>query len=319
MTSQLTFTDIDNYLDANLRTTSEKAEAAYDDLKKGFDWKRWLLIGEAVSTAHDLAAQSVGARTGRDFNDFMRAYYRLYPKLDQIDKSTRSLAVKCWRERDAIEQWRQSIGQAKALRFNHPTSTWRAFEKSRRAAKPKDTAKPKDSQRKKAGELSPGVTEVERLRATLKMMETMWEDDRRRFSQLPIENAKLKAEVDRLSKEGPPWMKNQLSELRGANYKLRQELTEATTLAKLSPDQHKRYLAWCRRYRRRMRAEVDKSWGRLRELERTVGARTGMIPDPLWRDIVKCLQGTPSDETRNRAFIGMKDREKLLRDRKKTP
>ena len=40
-------------------------------------------------------------------------------------------------------------------------------------------------------------------------------------------------------------MKNQLSELRGANYKLRQELTEATTLAKLSPDQHKRYLAWC--------------------------------------------------------------------------
>ena len=109
---------------------------------------------------------------------------------------------------------------------------------------------------------------MERLQATLEMTKTMWEADRRRFSEAVTENARLKAEIKTLTEHGPPWMKIQLRNARSDIAELRREVAELTALTRLPDEVHKRYRASCTRWRAKKQAELNSQWRSLEERER---------------------------------------------------
>ena len=148
-----------------------------------------------------------------------------------------------------------------------------------------------------------------------KMAETLLDDARKRRSEALTENEELKNRIKTLTDHGPQWARNQLMHLKSDNAHLRREVAELTAMTKLPPDLHKRFLASCRRWRAKKQAELNLQRRSLEERERTVGARTGTFDDRLWADLMKCLHtdGRPSKETLERAFIGLKEREEVLR------
>jgi hypothetical protein len=286
----------------------------------------------------DIAAAVTGQTSGRNFNLFMGACYARPTYLGEfaeIAPPVRSYAAKCWRERDAIAKWRQKIGQDRAMRLNHPQVVWQAFEASRRpaSAATAPVASPYEATKQKLAE---ALAEIDRLRqqqpapatskdqkamehlqARLKMAEAMREAADKRFSEVAAEAAKLKREVETLSKDGPPWMKSQLASQKQDNAQLRREVAELTALAKLPADQHKRYLASCRRWRAKKQVELNARRRSLEERERTVSERTGAIPVKLWRDLMLCLhpdgRKSTSDKVLARTFDEMRQRESVLR------
>lgn len=133
------------------------------------------------------------------------------------------------------------------------------------------------------------------------------------------ERDQLRREVEalRASPPEPQWMRNQLRDLRSNNAKLRKEVAELTALTKLPPEIHKRYLASCRRWRAKKQAELNLQRRALEERERTVGARTGAIPNKLWRDLMLCLHPdrSASNVVLGRAFDEMRKRESVLRQK----
>ena len=73
----------------------------------------WLRAGKAIAKAQDAAASATSHNSGHHFNVFMAACYSKQTYLGEfgdIDKTVRSHAAKCWRERDAIEKLRAQIG-----------------------------------------------------------------------------------------------------------------------------------------------------------------------------------------------------------------
>jgi len=158
---------LSNYFDDNARLVLKEGVAAWHRLTQHEDWNGWLRVGKAIAQAQDIAADVTGSTSGKNFNAFMASCYAKPTYLGEfaaINKSERSVAVKCWRNREDIEKWRQSIGMTKAMRMNHPMTVWAAFEASRRPP----TERPVVA--------SP-------------------------FAQLKLENVKLQEQLDRAKKE----------------------------------------------------------------------------------------------------------------------
>jgi hypothetical protein len=102
---------------------------------------------------------------------------------------------------------------------------------------------------------------------------------------------------------------------------LRKEIAALQGLLKLPPDVDKRYRAFLRRARARDRAvlkyrvaEVERL---VKEQDRLAKARSGAIPDRLWRDLMLCLHPdrSVSDAVLAGAFDEMRKREGVLRGR----
>src|SRR5215470_7662788 len=129
------FADLSNYFSEESREVLKDGVRSWHALKKQEDWNHWLRVGKAIAEAQDAAAKAVGQTSGRHFNAFMATCYSKPTYLGEfaeIDKTVRSHAAKCWRERDAIEKFRAQIGLTKAMTLNHPMAVWRAFEAWRR-------------------------------------------------------------------------------------------------------------------------------------------------------------------------------------------
>ena len=161
------FANLSNYFDDDSRAAVKEGVAAWRQLKKHEDWNHWLNVGHAIATVQDIAARVAGQPSGRHFNAFMAQAYKMPSYLGEfadMNKAVRSLAAKCWRNREAIEKWRAAIGQDKALRMNHPATVWAAYEAAQRPPA------------ERAGAASP-------------------------FAQIKQEVARLQEENDRLKKE----------------------------------------------------------------------------------------------------------------------
>jgi hypothetical protein len=185
------------------------------------------------------------------------------------------------------------------------------------ASKPAPAPPPHQEAQPKAAATAKDAKAMERLQARLAMAEAMLKTAHRSFSEKATEAAKLRKEVEALTKDGPQWARNQLAILRQDNAALRREIDELTALAKLPADQHKRYLESCRRWRAKKQAELNAEWRSIKERERTVGERTGAIPAALWRDLLLCLHPdrSASDKVLARTFDEMRKREGVLRAR----
>ena len=129
----------------------------------------------------------------------------------------------------------------------------------------------------------------------------------------------MKAEIKTLTEHGPPWMKIQLRNARSDIAELRREVAELTALTRLPDEVHKRYRASCTRWRAKKQAELNAQWRSLEERERGVDARTGIIPEPLWRDLMLALHpdNAASDKVRARAFDGLRQRQHVLQGTRK--
>jgi hypothetical protein len=129
------FDRLDNYFDEEARVTLKEGVAAWHRLTQHEDWNGWLRVGKAIATAQDIAASVTGQTSGKSFNAFMASCYNKPTYLGEfatINKGERSLAAKCWRNREAIEKWRANIGQTQALRMNHPAVVWKNYEAAHR-------------------------------------------------------------------------------------------------------------------------------------------------------------------------------------------
>lgn len=161
------FTNLSNYFDDDSRAAIKEGVAAWRQLKKHEDWNHWLNVGHAIAAVQDIAASVTNSSSGRHFNAFMAQAYKMPSYLGEfadMNKAVRSLAAKCWRNREAIEKWRAAIGQDKALRVNHPATVWAAYEAAQRPPT------------ERAGAASP-------------------------FAQLKQETARLQGVIDRLKKD----------------------------------------------------------------------------------------------------------------------
>jgi len=127
---------LSNYFDEATRVVLKEGVSSWRALKRHEDWNHWLNVGHAIATAQDIAATYANGQTsGKRFNEFMGQCYDSPSYLRDfadMDKSERSYAAKCWREREAIEKFRQNVGATRARQMNHPKVVWQAFEASRR-------------------------------------------------------------------------------------------------------------------------------------------------------------------------------------------
>ena len=129
------FTNLSNYFDEDSKTAVKDGITAWRQLKKQEDWNHWLNVGHAIAAVQDIAAAVTNSSSGRHFNAFMAQAYKMPSYLGEfadMNKAVRSLAAKCWRNREGIEKWRTAIGQDKALRMNHPATVWAAYEAAQR-------------------------------------------------------------------------------------------------------------------------------------------------------------------------------------------
>lgn len=129
LTGKTVYQHIDNHITADLRAVFNDGAKAYLSLLRDDNWENWLRIGHSIAAAQDLAIEVTGQSSGRGFNSFMTTWYGIYPECAKVEKSARSYAVKCWRERAEINEWRNTMGESQKLRLNHPQTVYKAYER----------------------------------------------------------------------------------------------------------------------------------------------------------------------------------------------
>lgn len=122
-----------------------KAQAAVLNLQKGQQWADWLVYGEYVAHGRNLCMLRAGSNEaiGSKYNRAMTGWLVEHAWVCDIDKVSRSHAVWCWDNREALEKLRENMGLTQRQGKNHPTVMKRAFDKAQREsekpAKPKAT------------------------------------------------------------------------------------------------------------------------------------------------------------------------------------
>jgi hypothetical protein len=113
-----------------------RGREAWHRLREGHSWDDWLLVGEALKYGRHLAMleahtnEPSGARYQAVFGEWLQT-----TGLHEIDKATRSRLFDCLAHRTEIEAWRQTLTLNKRLKFNHPDSVWRNWQRSTVAGK----------------------------------------------------------------------------------------------------------------------------------------------------------------------------------------
>jgi len=161
----VSFKDLHNYFDEEGRTVLKEGVSSWHALKRHESWEHWLNVGRAIARAQDAAREATGVEAGAPFNAFMARCYEMPSYLGEfaeIDKSTRSYAVKCFRHKAEIEALRQRLGQDQALKLNHPKVMWQAFDRSRRPSEKDDQPKSESAFAKTKRELAAALEEIDR-------------------------------------------------------------------------------------------------------------------------------------------------------------
>jgi hypothetical protein len=107
------------------------AQEAWGRLSSGHTRHDWMLVGkacqllraEAMRAAH--ANKPEGRRYNQEFSDLLKAN-----GFDGIDKATRSRLFAILDDITEIESWLATVPANKKLRFNHPDTIWRAYQKT---------------------------------------------------------------------------------------------------------------------------------------------------------------------------------------------
>ena len=120
------------------------AREAVGYILKGRDWESWMTYAEFCAHGRNLCMAVAGTNepVGHKYAKAMNAWLADHPWVCDIDKVSRSHAIKCWDNRDAIEKLRGMLGATERQKKNHPTIMLRAFERSQRDSE-KAPAKPK--------------------------------------------------------------------------------------------------------------------------------------------------------------------------------
>ena len=110
-----------------------EAKAAVETILKSQDWAGWLKYGEYCASGRNACMLRAGTNepVGMKYNKAMNAWLTDRPWVCDIDKVSRSHAVWCFDNREALEKLRDNMGSEKQKK-NHPTVMKRAFERSQK-------------------------------------------------------------------------------------------------------------------------------------------------------------------------------------------
>jgi hypothetical protein len=122
-------------MNKQLDALGKRASAAWQELKKGRTWSKWLEVGEALVVFRKAAMCEAGFPAGSNeqpagaaYNAAMGRYLKQY-RLDEIDRSDRTKLIKVMENREAIEKFYATLPLNIRLSLNHPTAVLRRFER----------------------------------------------------------------------------------------------------------------------------------------------------------------------------------------------
>jgi hypothetical protein len=112
-----------------------KARSAAENLLKGQQWEDWLVFGEYLAMGRNECMLRAGTNDpiGAKYNRAMNGWLTDRPWVCDIDKVSRSHAVWCWDNRDALAKLRDNMGSERQKK-NHPTVMKRAYDAAQRAS-----------------------------------------------------------------------------------------------------------------------------------------------------------------------------------------
>jgi hypothetical protein len=94
-------------------------------------WSDWLTVGNALvlGRAAAMAAAKSNTPMGTKYNRLMGEWLRANG-FDGISNQERYRCILCVEHADSIEEWRQSLPEAKRRKLNHPGAVWHAWRKA---------------------------------------------------------------------------------------------------------------------------------------------------------------------------------------------
>jgi hypothetical protein len=180
------------------------AQNAWAFLQGGKSWAMWVTVGYGLQECRRLALARSHARD-TDSGYAKRAMGAILQEtgLDAIDKTVRSVLLKCMEHLQGIETWRRCLTTDRLLVLNHPLTNWRAYQATQQPLRPKAE---KPTKQAELEHLREHVTEIESDRTTLqqeleaarhKGMDLAGENAkfRTRIAELEAENARLRARL----------------------------------------------------------------------------------------------------------------------------
>ncbi len=93
------------------------------------DWADWVLVGAALRVGRDeaMAKARTNKPSGKNYNTAFHHWLQLNDFAD-LDGSDRGKLLQIIDHLEAVEAWRATLTEAERLRWNHPSSVWRAYE-----------------------------------------------------------------------------------------------------------------------------------------------------------------------------------------------
>lgn len=105
--------------------------AAWQRLKKEKSWQDWLATGELLQLLREEAMHEAGVNRpeGKGYN--LAFGLKLSEnKLDDMDKGDRARLFNIMDNLAPIEQWRSTLTLQERIKYNHPNSVWRKYQKA---------------------------------------------------------------------------------------------------------------------------------------------------------------------------------------------
>jgi hypothetical protein len=101
--------------------TIERAREAWQRHRQGAAWDDWMLIGKALVLGRDVAMREAEAKRpgGRRYNAAMTNWMERHG-FDNMDKSDRCRLMECMANREAIENWRNTLTATQRFQCNYP-------------------------------------------------------------------------------------------------------------------------------------------------------------------------------------------------------
>jgi hypothetical protein len=108
-------------------------------------WEDWKLVMRAVDIGRTAAMReaAVNKPAGRKYSEAFRKWARLnsaFEPIANLDKSDRSRLFECFKNLDAIDEWRARLSPARQLNLNYPPRVLAYWKKSQQPASPADTS-----------------------------------------------------------------------------------------------------------------------------------------------------------------------------------